>query len=63
MSLSARLLYIALKARYSFTLRNNGRIYLSVRQAAKEINLNKSTIVQAFRELQHYGFIVMTSGG
>jgi hypothetical protein len=62
MSPSARLLYIALKARYSFTLRNNGRIYLSVRQAAKEINLNKDTITQAFRELQHYGFIIMTSG-
>ena len=63
MSPSARLLYIALKGRYSFTLRNNGRIYLSVRQAAKEIGLSKNTVAQAFRELQHYGFIVMTSGG
>jgi hypothetical protein len=59
---SARLVYIALKARYSFKLRNNGRIYLSVREAAKELGLNKDTIARAFRELCHYGFIVIVSG-
>jgi hypothetical protein len=46
MSLSARVLHIALKGRYSFKLRNNGRIYLSVRQAAKELSLNKSTALK-----------------
>jgi hypothetical protein len=63
MSPSARLLHIALKGRYSFKLRNNGRIYLSTRQAAEEIGLNKDIIARCFRELQYYGFIVMTSGG
>ena len=59
----ARQLYIALKARYSFNLKNNGRIYLSARTAAEETGLNKSTVVRAFHELVHYGFIVMTEPG
>lgn len=63
MSPSARVLYIAIKARYSFTQRNNGRVYLSLRAAAQEIGLDKATVSRAFRELQHYGFIVMTSAG
>jgi hypothetical protein len=63
MSPSARVLYIALKARYSIKLRNNGRIYLSVPQAAEETGLNKDTMARAFRELEHYCFIVQTKGG
>jgi hypothetical protein len=59
----ARLLYIAIKGRYSFKLRNNGRIYLSARQASKEIGFGKTILARGFRELQYYGFIVMTSGG
>jgi hypothetical protein len=34
MSPYARVLYVAVKSRYSFKARNNGRVYLSVRQAA-----------------------------
>ena len=56
-------LYIDLKSRYSFDSRNNGRIYLSTRTAAEETGFNKSTIVRAFYELVHYGFIVMTEPG
>ncbi len=63
MSPSARLLYIALKQRYSSNLKNNGRLYLSARVAAEELGLNKNTITRSFRELQHYGFAVMTSPG
>jgi hypothetical protein len=63
MSPYARLLYIALKGRYSFKLRNNGRIYLSTRQAGKEIGLNRDSIARCFRELQYYGFIVQTNPG
>jgi DNA-binding transcriptional MocR family regulator len=59
MSPAARVLYVALKSRYSFELKNNGRLYLSVRQAATEIGLDKKTVARAFRELQYYGFIVM----
>jgi hypothetical protein len=60
---SSRLVYVALKARYGIEIRNNGRIYLSVRTAAKEVGINKETTAFAFYELVHYGFIAMTEGG
>jgi hypothetical protein len=63
MSPYARVLYVAVKSRYSFKARNNGRVYLSVRQAAEETGLNKDTIARGFRELSYYGFIVMTNPG
>jgi hypothetical protein len=63
MSPGARLLYIALKRRYSLERRNNGRIYLSIRDAAEELGLNKNSVTVWFQELEHYGFIVKTSGG
>jgi hypothetical protein len=62
MSPSARCVYIALKQRYSSNFKNNGRIYLSVRKAAKEVGVNKDTAARCFREIQHYGFGVITSG-
>jgi hypothetical protein len=34
-----------LKQRYSFNFKNNGRIYLSIRIAAKETGLNKNTLI------------------
>jgi hypothetical protein len=58
MSPYARVLYMALKSRYSFKDRNNGRIYLSVRRAAEETGLDKKTIARAFREIQFYGLIL-----
>jgi hypothetical protein len=63
MSLGARMLYLHIKARYNKQSHNNGRLYLSTRTAAKE--LGGSSLHQVgrwFRELQHYGFIVMTAG-
>jgi hypothetical protein len=63
MSPAARVLYVALKSRYSFKARNNGRIYLAVRQAAKETGLNKNILARGFRELQYYGFIVQMNPG
>jgi hypothetical protein len=62
MSPSARCVYIALKQRYSSNFKNNRRLYLSVRQAAKEVGVNKDTAARCFREIQHYGFGVTTSG-
>jgi hypothetical protein len=62
MSPSARCIYIALKQRYSSNFKNNGKLYLSVRQAAKEVGVNKETAARGFREIQHYGFGVITSG-
>jgi hypothetical protein len=63
MSPHARVLYVALKSRYGFKAKNNGRIYLSVRQGAKETGLNKNMIARSFRELNYYGFIVMMNPG
>lgn len=63
MSPPARVLYVALKSRYGFKAKNNGRIYLSVRQAAKETGLNKNMLARSFRELQYYGFIIQTNPG
>jgi hypothetical protein len=63
MSPGARVLYIALKRRYSLERRNNGRIYLSTRDAAEELGVNKDTATVWFQELEHFGFIVKTVGG
>jgi hypothetical protein len=63
MSSNARVLYIALKARYSVNAKNNGRIYLSGRVAAEETGLARTILQRCFRELQYYGFIVMTEPG
>ena len=60
LSHGAKMLYIAVKRRYSFNMRNNGRIFLSQRDAAKELRSHHNEIARWFRELQHYGFIVMT---
>jgi hypothetical protein len=63
MSHGARSLYVALKLRYSSNFNNNGRIFLSQRDAAEELNSHHNQIARWFRELQYFGFIVMTEGG
>jgi hypothetical protein len=60
---TSRLLYIALRARYSFDQRNNGRIYLPTRTAAEEVGVSINTVMRGFRELEHHGFIVKMSDG
>lgn len=63
MNAIARLLYIALKARYGFEIKNNGRIYLSIRMAMKETGFSYNAVRRGFLELEHYGFIVNTARG
>jgi hypothetical protein len=63
MSPYARVIYVALKSRYSIKAKNNGRIYLSSRHAAEETGFGKNTAARALRELSHYGFIVMMKAG
>lgn len=60
LSHGARSLYVALKRRYNVKNHNNGKIYLSQRQAAAELGSHHNEIARWFRELQHYGFIVKT---
>jgi hypothetical protein len=63
MSHGARSLYVSIKARYSSNLHNNGRLYVTHRQAFRELGSGFEEISRWFRELQHYGFIVQTKGG
>jgi hypothetical protein len=63
MSMGARVLYAALKRKYGVAIHNNGRLYLSQRDAVAEIGSHRDQIARWYRELQHYGFIVMTDPG
>jgi hypothetical protein len=63
MSHGARSLYTALKRRYNQNSHNNGRVFISQRIAANEIGSHHNEVARWFRELQHYGFIVKTTGG
>jgi hypothetical protein len=63
MSLGARMLYLALRRRYNYAHPNNGRIFLSQREAEKELGSRRHFIARWLRELQHFGFIVLTSAG
>jgi hypothetical protein len=63
MSMGARMLYIALIKPLSFNRDNNGKIFLSTRDAAKQLNASPDSICFWYRELEHYGFIVMTEPG
>lgn len=63
MSMGARVLYVSLRRRYWKDRHNNGRIYLSQRNASIELGRSTTQITRWFRELQHYGFIVQTQRG
>jgi hypothetical protein len=63
MSHGAKSLYVSLKARYNSGQHNNGRIFLSQRDASREVGSGFNEIARWFRELQRYGFIVQTRGG
>ena len=63
MSHGAQMLYVALKRRYSIRAHNNGGVYLSQRRAVRELRSHHNEIARWFRELQFYGFIVLTTPG
>jgi hypothetical protein len=59
LTFGARALYAAILMR---CFRNNGGVYLSQREAQKELGRgSRNDIANWFRELQHYGFIAMTA--
>lgn len=55
-----RALYVELKRR--FNGKNNGRIILSHRDAAKALNVHRNTVGVWFTELETRGFIYQTRG-
>ena len=61
LSHGARSVYVALKRRVGSN--NNGNVYLSQRDAQKQIGSHHNEIARWFRELQHYGFVVVTALG
>jgi DNA-binding transcriptional MocR family regulator len=63
MSPGARLLWIELRGHLRNDFLNNGKQFLSCRTAAKKIGADKSTIVNWYAELEHYGFLRKTAGG
>jgi hypothetical protein len=61
LSHGARSLYVSLRSRYNLTTQN--AVYVSTRDAEEELGQHSSRryVMRWFRELQHYGFIVMVS--
>jgi hypothetical protein len=54
---------MALKRFYNPQTHNNGRLFLSQRDAVAQVGSHHNQIARWFRELIHYGFIVQTAGG
>lgn len=63
LSHGARSLYVHLKKCYRNDKHNNGFLYLSTREAAKELGSNKDCVARWFHELVHYGFIRQMTPG
>jgi hypothetical protein len=61
LSANARAIYTEIKRRYNGT--NNGFIVYSVRQAADELKIGKTTASKGFIALQSHGFIVAEQRG
>jgi len=57
----ARLLYLELQ--FLFIENNNGKIYLSTRDAAEKLGISQRTVYGYYHELEHYRFIVATQPG
>ena len=60
-SFGSRLLYIALHRKLIYKDNNNGEVFLSTRDAANDLGTRQINIGLWYRELEHYGFIVLTS--
>jgi hypothetical protein len=58
-TVARRSLYLLLKCHYNRDIGN--AVYVSVRAGARELGTSKNTVAKWFRELVHYGFIVMVS--
>ncbi len=59
----ARAVYVHIASRYAGPGSNNGRIPYSVREAAAELHIGKSTASRALQRLEERGFLVATQRG
>jgi hypothetical protein len=63
LSFGARCLYVVLRSYLRNDNLNNGKVFRSYRDAANDLGTKSIRSVQRwYRELAHYGFIVMTTG-
>jgi hypothetical protein len=63
LSFGARCLYVVLRSYLRNDSLNNGKVFRSYRDAANDLGTKSIRSVQRwYRELAHYGFIVMTTG-
>ena len=60
LGLGARALYWELKRKFNGY--NNGRVFLSQRDAAKALNRDRGTIANYYAELEEKGFLLKTQG-
>jgi hypothetical protein len=63
LSYPARLLYLELQRQFIETANNNGKVFLSTRDAAERLGASQRWVCIWYRELEHYGFIVQTQPG
>jgi hypothetical protein len=59
----ARLLYLELQRQFIETANNNGKVFLSTRDAAERLGASQRQVWIWYCELEHYGFIVQTQPG
>jgi hypothetical protein len=63
LSFGARALYVVLRSYLRVDNLNNGKVFRSYREAAADLGTSsKRSIHRWFRELEHYGFIIKTTG-
>jgi hypothetical protein len=64
LSYGSQSLYVVLRSYLRVDSLNNGKVFRSYREAGNDLGTKSTRSVQRwFRELDHYGFIVMTAGG
>jgi hypothetical protein len=63
MTPEARLLWIDMRGQLRNDGLNNGKVYRGHRTAGRAIGLSKNTVTNRFAELEHYGFLRITTSG
>ncbi len=62
-SLSGTAVKVWIEIRSSYNSKNNGKLFLSLTDAARRLSISKSTASRAFKELEEKGFLKLTRKG